>query len=81
MDWQTAKKEGITKEQIPSKYQIINMPFQERYPVTWRTIILGSILILTVLFVWLTYLYLHELKMRRQVLYDLEDERNPYRLP
>lgn len=75
VDWQTAKKEGITKEQIPSKYQIINMPFQERYPVTWRTIILGSILILTVLFVWLTYLYLHELKMRRQVLYDLEDER------
>ena len=75
VDWQTAKKEGITKDRIPDNYQIINIPFQERHPITWRSLVIGSILILTVLFVWLTYLYLHEQKMRRQVLYDLEDER------
>ena len=74
-DWEVLKKVGYERSEIPEKYQIINMPYRERYPLVWYSIIITSIIVLIVLFCWLTYLYLHEIKMRRQVLYDLEEER------
>jgi len=74
-DWEVLKKIGFKRVEIPQKYQLINMPFNERHPVVWYAIIIITIIVLVILFCWLTYLYLNELKMRRQVLCDLEEER------
>ena len=75
VDWQTMKKAGFKQKDIPAKYMIINLPFKEHYPKTWFFIIFSSLAILLTLFTWLTFLYMREIKMRRQVLYDLEEER------
>ncbi len=75
VDWQVMKKLGIKQTEIPAKYQMINLPFKEHYPVAWYSIIISIITILVTLFSWLTYLYIHEMNMRRQTFYALEEER------
>lgn len=60
VDWVEMKKWKVDKKQIPDTYQIINMPFIERYKLY---IITGGILggfIILFLILYLTYLYQRE---------------------
>lgn len=75
VDWQAMKKVGAELSEIPSKYTIINLPFSEHYPILWGSIIFSIVAVLVIIFIWLTYLYLHEMSMRHQTLYDLEEEK------
>lgn len=74
-DWKMIQEKGISKEHIPSKYEIVNMPFQEKYPViAFLCLLVGGIL-LSILFGWLIFLYRREAARKRQVLNELDSER------
>ena len=74
-DWKMMEEKGISKEHIPAKYRIVNMPFQEKYPVlVFFCFFIGAVL-LSLLFGWLFFLYRREAARRRQILNELESER------
>ena len=50
VDWNTMTQIGLSKESIPAKYRIINIPFSDKYPLLWGISVASFILILIILF-------------------------------
>lgn len=75
IDWNIMQKENLKLKDIPAEYTIINIPFKVQHPIIWWSNLIGSILILFFILFFITYLYLRETKRKRNVLYQLEDER------
>lgn len=75
VDWNVMQQRGISKESIPAECTIINIPFQEEYPVVWGIGVVLIIILLSTLFVWLFFLYRREQGRKRRALYELESEK------
>lgn len=75
VDWNVMQQRGISKESIPAECTIINIPFQEEYPVVWGIGVVLIIILLSMLFVWLFFLYRREQGRKRRALYELESEK------
>lgn len=75
VDWNVMQQRGISKESIPAECTIINIPFQEEYPVVWGIGVVLIIILLSTLFVWLFFLYRCEQGRKRRALYELESEK------
>ena len=75
VDWNVMQQRGISKESIPADCTIINIPFQEEYPVVWGIGVVLIIILLSTLFVWLFFLYRREQGRKRRALYELESEK------
>lgn len=75
VDWNVMQQRGISKESIPAECTIINIPFQEEYPVVWGIGVVLIIILLSTLFVWLFFLYHREQGRKRRALYELESEK------
>ena len=75
VDWNMMQQRGISKESIPAECTIINIPFQEEYPVVWGIGVVLIIILLSTLFVWLFFLYRREQGRKRRALYELESEK------
>lgn len=75
VDWNVMQQRGISKERIPAECTIINIPFREEYPVAWGTGVMVIVILLSMLFVWLFFLYRREQGRKRHVLYELESEK------
>lgn len=75
VDWKMMIEKGIGKKSVPAKYQIVNIPFQEHYPVAAFLCFLFLILLISALFIWIIVLYRRETKKKRQILNELEAER------
>ena len=75
VDWNVMQQRGISKESIPAECTIINIPFQEEYPVVWGIGVVLIIILLSTLFVWLFFLYRREQGRKRLALYELESEK------
>ena len=75
VDWNVMQQRGISKESIPAECTIINIPFQEEYPVVWGIGVVLIIILLSTLFVWLFFLYRREQGWKRRALYELESEK------
>lgn len=73
--WNVMQQRGISKESIPAECTIINIPFQEEYPVVWGIGVVLIIILLSTLFVWLFFLYRREQGRKRRALYELESEK------
>lgn len=75
VDWNVMQQRSISKESIPAECTIINIPFQEEYPVVWGIGVVLIIILLSTLFVWLFFLYRREQGRKRRALYELESEK------
>ena len=75
VDWNVMQQRGISKESIPAECTIINIPFQEEYPVVWGIGVVLIIILLSTLFVWLFFLYRREQGRKRRALHELESEK------
>lgn len=75
VDWNVMQQRGISKESVPAECTIINIPFQEEYPVVWGIGVVLIIILLSTLFVWLFFLYRREQGRKRRALYELESEK------
>ena len=75
VDWNTMTQIGLSKESIPAKYRIINIPFSDKYPLLWGISVASFILILIILFASLWWLYLREQMRKKQALIALADEK------
>ena len=75
VDWWIVRSEGFSKEDIPQDYVIVNMPFRDRYPICTAIIVITSLFVLIAVFAWLIFLYQREARRKRNVLSELEAER------
>ena len=66
---------GLSKESIPAKYRIINIPFRDEYPFLWGALVASFVLFLILLFASLWWLYLREQMRKKQALIALADEK------
>lgn len=66
---------GLSKESIPAKYHIINIPFRDEYPFLWGALVASFVLFLILLFASLWWLYLREQMRKKQALIALADEK------
>ena len=75
VDWNTMTQIGLSKESIPAKYRIINIPFRDEYPFLWGALVASFVLFLILLFASLWWLYLREQMRKKQALIALADEK------
>lgn len=75
LDWHIMENIGWGKEMIPKGCKVIHMPVYIRYPLMCLIAGIGGILLLVALFCLLFFLYHREAKRRKQVLLELEKER------
>ncbi|MEG1865466.1 MAG: HAMP domain-containing sensor histidine kinase [Bacteroides sp.] len=75
LDWKVAKFHHISKDAIPTDYQIINMPFKERYSELWTFLIVFCMLFIAAFSGILIFLYRREQKRKRKALSELADEK------
>ena len=75
IDWNVMQQLHISKKAIPAKYEIINMPFKERYNGLWMTLIVFIVVLLGSIISALAFLYWREQKRKKMALYALEDEK------
>lgn len=75
VDWAVLDRWGITVNQVPKEFEIVNMPFFVRYK-TEAIILLSLIIIFTVsLIVYLLFLYRREAARKRQAQMNLWEEK------
>lgn len=75
MDWDAMQALGIPKEKVPADFDIIHIPFSERYREWWLLLIIVSVAISATLLVALVFLYRREQARRQRALSELADEK------
>lgn len=75
VDWKMMVEKEIGKKSVPAKYQIVNIPFREQYPVVAFLCFFVLTVLVVALFVWIVVLYRREARKKRQILNELEAER------
>lgn len=74
-DWNTMKRNGLLKKDIPAYCKIINIPFSKQYPALWLSFIVVSAIFLITVVSCLLWLYLREQKRKKRALLALANEK------
>lgn len=80
IDWQVAKKNGFTTDNLPEGYSVVNLPFSEKHPALYKAIVTLAILLAVVILSVFSFLFYIERKRRREATEATEKTRNLYEM-
>ena len=80
LDWSIAKNYGFTNDNLPEGYNVVNMPWKDKYPLLYTLFLYSGSIATAIAFLILISLLLKERKQKKEIIKQLERENTLYNM-
>ena len=78
LDWQVAKMHNFSPDDLPEGYQVMRMPWIEKYPFLYTLLMYSGSIVMFIIIIILLRLFIREKKQKAKVMAELERENSLY---